>query len=78
MRRLCYLRLDPPEGDGFTSVAEVAAYCALPKPWLPVFVVEPVPLFIARQASPHRRKSQSKYLQFVLPHDGQMAILPSR
>jgi len=38
-----YLRLDPSEGDAFTSVAEVAAYCALPKPWPPVFAVEPVP-----------------------------------
>ncbi len=37
-----YLRLDPPEGDGFISVAEVAAYCALPTPWPPVFAVEPV------------------------------------
>lgn len=37
-----YLRLDPPEGDGFTSVAEVAAWCALPKPWPPVFAVEPL------------------------------------
>jgi hypothetical protein len=37
-----FLRLDPPEGDGFTSVAEIAAWCALPKPWPPVFAVEPV------------------------------------
>lgn len=39
-----YLRLDPPDGDGFASVAELAAYCALPSPWPPVFTVEPVPL----------------------------------
>jgi len=38
-----YLRLDPPEGDGFTSVAEVAVYCGLPKPWPPVFAVARVP-----------------------------------
>lgn len=38
-----YLRLDPPDGDSFTSVAEVAAYCAIPKPWPPIFAVEPVP-----------------------------------
>ena len=38
-----YLRLDPPEGDGFTSVAEVAAWCSLPKPWPPAFAVEAVP-----------------------------------
>ena len=38
-----YLRLDPPEGDGFSSVAEVAVYCALPKPWPPVLAVEPAP-----------------------------------
>jgi hypothetical protein len=37
-----FLRLDPPEGDGFASVAEVAAWCALPKPWPPVFAVDKV------------------------------------
>lgn len=41
---LRYLRLGPPEGDGFASVAELAAYCALPAPWPPAFTVEPIPL----------------------------------
>jgi hypothetical protein len=38
-----YLRLEPPDGDGFASVAEIAVYCALPQPWPPVFAVQPVP-----------------------------------
>ncbi len=36
-----FLRLDPPEGDGFASVAEVGAWCALPNPWPPVFAIQP-------------------------------------
>jgi hypothetical protein len=41
---LRYLRLEPPaEGDGFASVAEVAVYCDLPRPWPPVLAVEPAP-----------------------------------
>lgn len=39
-----FLRLDPPDGDGFASVAEVQAFCALPRPWPPVLTVEAAPL----------------------------------
>lgn len=39
-----YLRLGPPDGDGFASVAELAVYCQLPRPWPPAFAVEPAPL----------------------------------
>lgn len=39
-----YLRLGSPEGDGFASVAELAAFCELPRPWPPVLAVEPAPL----------------------------------
>ncbi len=39
-----YLRLDPPDGDGFSSVAEFAVFCELPRPWPPALAVEPVPL----------------------------------
>jgi hypothetical protein len=39
-----FLRLEPPDGDGFASVAEVALYCELPSPWPPGFPVEFVPL----------------------------------
>ena len=35
-----YLRLEEPMGDGRTSIAELAAYCALPSPWPPTFAVE--------------------------------------
>jgi len=40
---LRYLRLEPAEGDGFASVAEVAVYCDLPRPWPPGLAVEPAP-----------------------------------
>ena len=36
-----YLRLDPPDGDGFASVAEIEVFCALPQSWPPVLAVEP-------------------------------------
>jgi hypothetical protein len=36
-----YLRLDPPQGDGFASVAELAVFCELPHPWPPPLRVEP-------------------------------------
>jgi hypothetical protein len=36
-----YLRLEEPVGDGRASVAELAAYCALPAAWPPAFAVEP-------------------------------------
>jgi hypothetical protein len=39
-----YLRLEPPDGDGFASVAELQAFCELPSPWPPELAVEPVPL----------------------------------
>ncbi len=36
-----YLRLDPPQGDGLASVAELAVFCELPRPWPPSLRVEP-------------------------------------
>ena len=38
-----YLRLDPADGDGFASVAELAAFCELPSPWPPAFAVGAAP-----------------------------------
>lgn len=38
-----FLRLEPPDGDGFASLAEIAAYCALTSPWPPAFAVAPAP-----------------------------------
>lgn len=39
---LRYLRLDPPEGDGFASVSELEVFCQLPQVWPPALAVEPV------------------------------------
>ena len=39
-----FLRLESPEGDGFASVAEMAAFCELPRPWPPVLAVELAPI----------------------------------
>jgi hypothetical protein len=40
---LRYLRLEASEGDGFASVAELAVYCDLPRPWPPQLAIEPAP-----------------------------------
>lgn len=39
-----FLRLEAPEGDGFAAVAEVAAFCELPRPWPPALAVEAAPI----------------------------------
>ncbi len=39
-----FLRLTTPAGDGAHSVAELAAWCAVPAPWPPAFTVVDAPL----------------------------------
>lgn len=37
-----FLRLDPPQGDGFASVSELEAFCQIPAVWPPALQIEAV------------------------------------